>query len=74
MIDSADHKGVIEHVAGRMADADEYRHREAEITGQDRAITTKDVVELVDGRTIERHTMPQRVGGEIVGRVWSSGT
>ena len=71
LIDSVDHKAVIDHVAGRVADPDEFRRREAEITGQDRAIATQDVFELVDGRTIERHTMPQRLGGEIVGRVWS---
>ena len=71
LIDSGDHKAVLDHVAGRVADPDEFRRREAEITGQDRAITTQDVLELADGRTIERHTMPQRLGGEIVGRVWT---
>jgi diguanylate cyclase (GGDEF)-like protein/PAS domain S-box-containing protein len=32
---------------------------------------SEDVVELHDGRTFERSYMPQRVDGEIVGRVWS---
>lgn len=30
-----------------------------------------DVVELTDGRTLERHSRPQIVGERIVGRVWS---
>ena len=71
LIDSGDHEAVLDHVAGRVADPDEFRRREAEITGQDRAIATQDFLELADGRTIERHTMPQRLGGEIVGRVWT---
>ena len=71
LIDSVDHKAVLDHVAARIADPDEFRRREAEITGQDRAIATQDFLELVDGRTIEQHTMPQRLDGEIVGRVWS---
>jgi diguanylate cyclase (GGDEF)-like protein len=32
---------------------------------------SEDVVELQDGRTFERCYMPQRVDGQIVGRVWS---
>ena len=71
LIDAVDHKAVLDHVAARVADPDEFRRREAEIIGQDRAIATQDYLELVDGRTIEQQTMPQRLDGEIVGRVWS---
>ncbi|MEO7217691.1 MAG: diguanylate cyclase, partial [Gemmatimonadaceae bacterium] len=29
-----------------------------------------DTLELLDGRVLERHTVPQRVAGTVVGRVW----
>jgi PAS domain S-box-containing protein len=37
----------------------------------DRDAESYDVVELTDGRILERTSRPQRVGGKSIGRVWS---
>ena len=53
----------------RLADPDEFVRRVTEIY-EDPESVTHDVFQLVDGRTIERDSAPQRLGGEVVGRVW----
>lgn len=44
--------------------------RIAEVTA-DPAAESHDVVDLADGRTVERYSRPRKVGDRIVGRVWS---
>ena len=69
MLDTGDDAAALASVLERLADPDEFVRRVTEIY-QDPACMIHDVFELVDGRTIERDSAPQRLGDEIVGRVW----
>jgi PAS domain S-box-containing protein len=67
---TGDDAAALAAVVGKLADPDQFIRRVTEIY-QDPEAITHDVFELADGRTIERDSRPQRLAGEIVGRVWS---
>ena len=69
VLDTGDDAAALISVLGSLAEPDEFVRRVTEIY-EDPASETHDVFELVDGRTVERDSAPQRLGGEIVGRVW----
>ncbi len=70
IIESQDDKQVLSHILKQVKDPAAfmnkvlflYNHRNQE---------SYDKIELKDGRTIERYSFPQKVGEEIIGRVWS---
>jgi PAS domain S-box-containing protein len=69
VLDTGDDAAALGSVVGRLADPDEFVRRVTEIY-EDPGSVTHDVFKLVDGRTVERDSAPQRLGGEVVGRVW----
>lgn len=70
IIESQDDKQVLAHILKQVKDPAAfmnkvlflYNHRNQE---------SYDKIELKDGRTIERYSFPQKIGEEIIGRVWS---
>jgi two-component system, cell cycle sensor histidine kinase and response regulator CckA len=69
VLDAGDDAAALESVVSRLADPAEFLRRVSEIY-EDPESVTYDVIELVDGRTLERDSAPQRLGNEVVGRVW----
>ncbi|NUT72236.1 EAL domain-containing protein [Pseudarthrobacter sp. C4D7] len=61
---------VMQLIVGQVADPVVFAARLGELQ-QEPAAESHDVVEFRDGRTFERYSRPQRVGEQIVGRVWS---
>lgn len=64
-----DHR-LLRYVLGRVEDPDAFTDRVESLYAEP-ARTGYDVIRFRDGRVIERYSRPQRLGTEIVGRVWS---
>lgn len=69
-IRTGQHERVLQFMLDQVADPDQFRRGLGELA-EGPAAECFDVVEFKDGRVFERHALPQRVGGEVVGRVLS---
>ncbi|MFP5311845.1 MAG: diguanylate cyclase domain-containing protein, partial [Actinomycetes bacterium] len=70
IMDGDSDEPALQLVIGQLADPVAFTARLGELQADPYA-EGNDVVELRDGRTFERYSRPQRVGDQVVGRVWS---
>ena len=61
---------MIKSVLGQLKDPDSFLAKVTDLYAQAET-PSFDVLEFKDGRTIERYSLPQRISGQAVGRVWS---
>lgn len=69
-LQSADHRRLTRSIAGFFADKAGFIER-VDAIYQSPAPTSFDVLELADGRVVERQSAPQVLEGRAVGRVWT---
>jgi len=70
ILETRDDAAALGFAMSQLADPDGFMRKVNELYAQPTA-ESYDTVLFTDGRVIERFSKPQRVGGEIVGRVWS---
>jgi PAS domain S-box-containing protein len=67
---SRDREGALGWILDQVKAPDALRERVRQIDASPE-VETFDTLELRDGRTVECCSLPQRLGGEVAGRVWS---
>jgi len=67
---AGDDTKVLAHVTAQTANPEQFLARVKELYA-DLGVTASDMIEVGDGRVLERHSSPQILDGHTVGRVWS---
>jgi diguanylate cyclase (GGDEF)-like protein/PAS domain S-box-containing protein len=70
LLDQAESSRVMAAVLDQLVDPDAFVARVRELLAMPDAASS-DLIRFRDGRIFERESMPQRIGGTVVGRVWS---
>ena len=70
LIESKHYQEMLNAVLWQIKDPEGFNQKFRELDATPEAASC-DLIEFVDGRIFERYSQPQRVGGQIVGRVWS---
>jgi PAS domain S-box-containing protein len=65
-----DHRQAVDYVVDQLKEPDKFIAKIHDLYSRPEA-ESYDLVEFKDGRVFERYSQPQRIAGEIVGRVWS---
>jgi diguanylate cyclase (GGDEF)-like protein/PAS domain S-box-containing protein len=70
VLDTGDDGGAMEHMVGQLKDPQHFTTQVKDLHSDPDA-QSFDMLEFKDGRVFERYSMPQRLNGVPVGRVWS---
>ena len=70
LLAEGDDAKAIAYVLDQLEDPDGFRKKVDELYAQPDA-ESRDILRFKDGRVVERFSKPQRVGNEVVGRVWT---
>ena len=70
VLDARDDGAIFAHVLPQLLDPDAFTTKVTSLYADPEA-ESHDVFEFQDGRLFERNSLPQRIDGDVVGRVWS---
>ena len=70
VMESRKRKTIAEYIKRKLKDPEGYTARVNELTAHPER-ESYDMFELNDGRIFERYSKPQRIGDDVVGRVWN---
>jgi PAS domain S-box-containing protein len=68
--ESRDHDQVVEFAIDQLQESEQFLQKTMQIRSEPET-ESFDVLSFKDGRIIERYSLPQRIRGETIGRVWS---